>query len=155
MTVCIIDTTVFCEILRVPNMCSDPQITGTLKAKVIAREELMLPMTTILETGNHIGQNGDGGARRKAADRFVKEVTSAIEGKTPFTATAFLEREKLTTWLGKFPDWAARVDGRGKGSGLGDLTIYEEWCELCEKFPGRRVYIWSLDAQLAAYDRKP
>jgi len=115
----------------------------------------MLPMTTILETGNHIGQNGDGGSRRKAAERFVQQVSSAIAGQSPFTATAFLERAKLLAWLGDFPNWAATVDVKGKGSGLGDLTIFKEWSELCEKFPGRRVYIWSTDMQLAAYDRQP
>jgi hypothetical protein len=156
VTVCVIDTSIFCELLSVPNMCSNAHAhLETLKEKATAREELMLPMTTILETGNHIGQNGDGGSRRKAATRFVKQVRLALEGQSPFTATAFLDRERLRAWLAEFPDWSARVDARGKGSGLGDLTIFKEWSELCEKFPNRRVYIWSTDAQLASYDRVP
>ena len=158
MTICIVDTTIFCEMLRVPNMYADPEgVRAEFETKVTAspREEFMLPMTTILETGNHIGQNGDGGTRRKAAQRFVDQVTSAIAGRTPFTATAFLDRAKLLEWLVDFPDWAGSADAKGKGSGLGDLTIYKEWDELCEKFPSRRVYIWSRDAQLSSYDRQP
>ena len=156
MTICILDTTIFCEILMVPNLCADAAaVKGELKTKVIRCEQLMLPMTTILETGNHIGQNGDGGTRRKAAERFVAQVAGAIEGQSPFIAAAFLDRTKLLVWLRDFPNWAGRVDARGKGSGLGDLTIYGEWIELCEKFPGRRVYIWSRDTQLSSYDRQP
>jgi hypothetical protein len=152
----VIDTSIFCEILSVPNMCQNARtVLEALKQKATAREELMLPMATILETGNHIGQNGNGGARRRAAIRFVEQVRKALAGQSPFTATGLMDRTKLDLWLGELPDWSARVDRRGKGSGLGDLTIYKEWCELCEKFPRRRVYIWSADAQLASYDRLP
>ncbi len=153
---CILDTSVFCEILRVPNMSSAPEaIKRELQTRILANENLVLPMTTILETGNHIGQNGNGGARWRAAQRFVEQVTRAIAGTTPFTATAFVDRASLLTWLGEFPEWACAVDARGKGSGLGDLTIYKEWQVLCDKFPDERVYIWSKDAQLACYDRVP
>jgi hypothetical protein len=156
VTVCLIDTSVFCEVLRVPHMDSDAaQIRQELEAKLKARESLMLPMTSILETGNHIGQNGNGALRRETALRFVEQVRSAIGGKSPFTATSFVERGKMLEWLDGFPDWTMRSDARGKGSGLGDLTIQREWLDLCEKFPGRRVYIWSKDGQLAGYDREP
>jgi hypothetical protein len=156
VTVCIIDTSIFCEMLAVPNMTSNKSaVQHALKVKINAREALMLPVTAILETGNHIGQNGDGGARRKAAGRFVEQVRAAIEGRAPFTATAFLDRPKLLDWLTEFAEWAGRVDAKGKGSGLGDLTIYREWLEMCDKFPGRRVYVWSTDAQLLGFDRIP
>jgi hypothetical protein len=142
--------------LDVPNMSSNRAVVfEELKSKIEQRESLMLPMTTIVETGNHIGQNGDGGARRRAALRFACQVKQAIEGLSPFTATAFIERSKLLLWLSEFADWAGRTDAKGKGSGLGDLTIYKEWGDLCEKFPARRVYIWSMDAQLSSYDRRP
>lgn len=156
MTVCLIDTSIFCEVLGVPHMDSDAaRVKIELADKLRAKESLVLPMTAILETGNHIGQNGDGTLRRKTAERFVAEVTKAIRGTSPFTATSFVDRDTLLAWLGEFPDWAMRIDARGKGSGLGDLTIYKEWSDLCEKFPGHRVYIWSKDAQLAVYDRSP
>ena len=75
MTIALIDTCVFCEILRVPNMDTEHQrYTCELKAKVEAREKMMLPMAAILETGNRIGQNGDGRQRGEAGQRFIDQV---------------------------------------------------------------------------------
>lgn len=109
----------------------------------------------LLETGNHIGQNGNGSQRREVASRFLDQVSKAISGASPFRTTAFVERGALARWLTEFPDWVMRSGPGGKGSGLGDLMIKQEWEELCEKIPGHRVYIWSKDGQLAGYDRAP
>ena len=149
--VCIVDTSVFCEILDIPHMATDRgrEFRSALTAKVKADETLLLPMTTILETGNHIGQNGNGAQRRAAASRFVTQVTLALRGETPFTPTPLLNEEALLEMLGKFPDWAM------KEKGFGDLTIVEEWISLCEAFPTRRVYIWSKDGDFDGYDREP
>lgn len=156
MSICILDTSVFCPILNVPNKSANQkEVLQELKEKLKRREELLLPMTTILETGNHIGQNGDGTLRRQTAKRFADEVTKALKGLTPFRPTPLVDDAKLITLLADFPDWAGRSDAKGKGSGLGDLTIYNEWLRLCEIFPQRRVYIWSQDAQLSAYDSHP
>jgi hypothetical protein len=46
-------------------------------------------VATILETGNHIAQNGDGNQRRICAEKFVDQVTQALEGKSPFTPINF------------------------------------------------------------------
>lgn len=57
MTVCIIDTSVFCEMLRVPGRSQRPEeIIGELESKLSADEILLLPIATIVETGNHIGR---------------------------------------------------------------------------------------------------
>lgn len=156
MSICIIDTSIFCEIIGVPFMCSNrSKILEALKEKIKNREQLLLPMTTIIETGNHIGQNGDGNQRRQTALRFVDEVSKAIRGDTPFRPTSMVDGPRLVDLLSGFPDWVGRNDARGKGSGLGDFTLYNEWLQLCDQFPGRRVYIWSLDDQLAMYDSAP
>ena len=117
--------------------------------KVKQKEVLLLPMSAILETGNHIGQNGDGRQRRKAAQRFVALIQKAIRGETPFTTTPLFEVEALLEWLEEFPNWA------GRGSGLGDLTILGEWERQCALNPAKRVYIWSTDRHLSSYDRRP
>jgi hypothetical protein len=125
-----------------------------LEEKVSANESLLLPVTSIVETGNHIGQcSPSGGLRRRTADRFVELVVNAIRGKLPFRPTPFFEPESMVGWLAGFPDWVARSDGKGKGSGLGDLSIQKEWERQCLLNPGRRVYIWSNDQHLQAYDR--
>lgn len=154
MSICLIDTTIFCEVLEVPRMCSEPRgaFLATLKRKIEDGETLLLPMATILETGNHIGQNGDGQKRREAAQRFADMVTKAIEGKIPFTPTPFFDAEALSAWLSEFPDWATRNDAKGKGGGLGDSSIRKEWSRQRELHPNRRVYVWSNDIHLSALD---
>lgn len=148
--ICLIDTSVFVELLNVPNKAGQHQATlALLTQRVNDQESLFLPMATILETGNHIGQNGNGGARRSCANRFVQQVSAALNGESPFTPISFLQAEALRDWLNEFPDHAAT------GSGLGDLSIVHDWKRLCHQHRARRVYIWSLDAHLAAFDRAP
>jgi hypothetical protein len=156
-SVVLIDTSVLCEVLAVPNLNSNPGgFRKELEEKIKALDTLLLPMTSILETGNHIGQcSMNGQTRRKAAQDFVAFVTRALKGELPFRPTPFFEAEALSLWLAELPDWAMRSDAKGKGSGLGDLTIQKEWVRQCDLNPGRRVYIWSLDAQLQTYDRPP
>jgi len=120
-----------------------------MERKIQAEETLLLPMSTILETGNHIGQNGDGRQRRATAEGFVRFVEQAIQGQAPFTPTPFFEAEQLLEWLGEFPDWAMRA------AGLADLTIRKEFDRQCTLHPTRLVYIWSLDHHLSSFRREP
>jgi len=148
--VCLLDTSVFVEILNVPSkaQCHEA-ILQDLEARIQNGESLFLPMATILETGNHIGQNGDGGARRTCAERFVTQVGAALAGSSPFKPVSFVQAEQMASWLQEFPNHATR------GSGLGDLSIVHDWGRLCSLNQGRRVYIWSLDEHLSAYDKDP
>lgn len=146
--ICLLDTSVFMEVINVPGKATQHQvILDALEAKLNARESLFLPMATIIETGNHIGQNGDGRERRSCAERFVSQLTQALTGLSPFKPISFLQQEELSQWLAEFPDHACR------GSGLGDLSIIHDWERLCAQSPSRRVYIWSLDAHLVSYDQ--
>jgi hypothetical protein len=148
--VCLIDTSVFVEILNVPQKASQhPQIMQQLQEKIKANESLFLPMATIIETGNHIAQNGNGNQRRQCAVKFVTQVQKALRGESPFKPIRFLQEEDLQLWLVDFPDSAMR------GSGLGDLSIIHDWQKLCNINQGGRVYIWSLDEHLQNYDRSP
>lgn len=146
--VCLIDTSIFVEVLNVPFMASQHiQILQDLEQKIVTNESLFLPMATILETGNHIAQNGDGNVRRQCAGRFVDQVRQALEGVSPFKPISFLKMEELQQWLAEFPDSAMQKRG------LGDLSSIHDWQRLCRQNTGRRVYIWSLDEHFAAYDQ--
>lgn len=148
--VCLLDTSVFLEIINVPGKAENPKaFQKDLRRRVQDRQTLFLPMATILETGNHIGQVADGGQRRTCAQRFVKQVGEALEGVSPFKPISFLREDDLRAWLAEFPDHATQ------GGGLGDLSIIHDWQRLCAQNRGRRVYIWSLDEHLQAYDRPP
>lgn len=143
--ICLIDTSIFVEILNVPKKATQyEQIVSDLKTKIENEETLFLPMATILETGNHVAQNGDGSQRRKCAETFVFLVQQALNGESPFKPISFLEREHLQQWLSEFPESAMR------GTGLGDLSIIHDFHAQCGKNPKREVYIWSLDGHLSS-----
>ncbi len=145
--ICLVDTSVFVEILNVPFMASQHSaITDQVALKINAKNSLFLPMATVLETGNHIGQIGDGKNRRQCAERFVKQVQLAIDGNSPFKPINFLEANDMRKWLAEFPNWVHQKRG------LGDLSIKHDWDRLCEQNQARRVYIWSLDSHLAGFD---
>lgn len=150
MSICLLDTSVFVEILNVPKKNThNVAICAELEQKILNGESLFLPTATILETGNHIAQNGDGTQRRKCADVFVKQVQDALDGQSPFTPIVFSMQEVLRKWLVEFPDFAMR------GQGLGDMSIIHDWKRMCVQYSAHRVYIWSLDHHLASHDKSP
>ena len=102
---------------------------------------LLLPIATILETGNHIAHINDGRQRRVTAEQYVQLVQQAlgnIEGPAPWTVPQpLLAPEDLQRYLNEFPDHAIEI-------GLGDLSIINEYERQC-LHQLRRVFIWSLD----------
>jgi hypothetical protein len=57
--------------------------------------------------------------------------------------------DKIEVWLNEFPDFAMR------NVSMGDLSIIKEWEEAKKRTPRLRVFIWSLDQTLRAYDFSP
>jgi len=152
MSIGLVDTSVFCEIVPVPGRSQQREaILADLKHHVQNEVTLLLPVATILETGNHIAHIPDGGQRRSAAERFVRRVQEAlgnVEGPPPWTVPQpLLAPEDLQRYLNQFPDYAMQEIG------LGDLSIIEEYERQCRLHQMRRVFIWSLDHHLLAYDR--
>ena len=148
MSVCLVDTSILCNIIPVPGRDGDRErVRSEFEDHIDLGVNFILPMATIIETGNHIAQNGDGRQRRAAAERYVTLVKGAIDGKTPFSPTRFFEPEELRQWLDKFPDSAMRE------TGFGDLSIIEEFHKQCELNRDREVFVWSLDADLQSYRR--
>lgn len=143
--ICLIDTSVFMEILNIPGKASDHQETiQNLRSKIDNKETLFLPMATILESGNHIAQIQNGNERRSSAKNFVYYVQKALEGGSPFKPLSFLTPEQMQQWLNEFPESAMR------GWGLGDLSIIHDFHGQCSRHPHLRVYIWSLDKHLSS-----
>lgn len=141
--VCLLDTSVVLEMLRVPGKSGTlPDVDAELRARQ-ARADLVLPLATVVETGNHIGQcSGD---RHRLASAFAGLVQRSLEGKAPFTVHPFPDDDAWEEILTRFPEWAAG------GSGLGDLTIVHACEQLRARFPHRTVEIWSLDEHLGAW----
>jgi hypothetical protein len=146
----IVDTSVLCNLLRVPNMDQqgDRAAREFLEA-VRAGDALLLPIPVIYETGNHIAQNGDGRERRRTAREFVRMVEQAFQGAIPFTPTPLQSPDDLLSWLPEFPDRAMA------GMGFADLSITKVFDQQCSLNRARRVMIWSYDRHLAGYDQPP
>ncbi|MDX2101329.1 MAG: hypothetical protein SF002_02185 [Alphaproteobacteria bacterium] len=122
---------------------------GEFEARQQQKEEFLLPFVIILETGHHVAQLRDGGHRFQSAKVFVTAVTAAMDGHAPFQATRFPEATTVRTLLSPFPENAKREVS------LGDLSIIEEWRDVCARHRRRRVMIWSLDQHLSGYNFTP
>lgn len=158
-TVCIIDTSVFLNLLNVPGRNQDVEnVASSFREYVELDATFILPMATIIETGNHIAQNGNGSLRRATAIRFCNAVRGAFEGKAPYQMSEFPNTTEILTWLDRFPDAAGQNKSTTKtseGTSFGDLSIITEYEKCVARFPMTEVFIWSLDSDLNNYRYKP
>lgn len=157
--VCLIDTSIFLNLLNVPGRNQDKvKVIEDHKTYIDLGCTFILPMATILETGNHIAQNGDGGTRRKTADRFCEVIKAAFEGVAPYRPSDFPSNAEVLTWLGQFPDYAGKNKSPIKlteGTSFGDLSIIKEFEKCRARSKMSEIFIWSLDSDLAQYRYKP
>lgn len=155
----IIDTSVFLNILNVPGRNQEiAAVTADFTDYIEANCTFILPMATIIETGNHIAQNGDGGTRRDTAQRFCEAVKGAFQGDAPWQPSEFPDQQTILSWIDNFPDAAGRnksADKTSEGTSFGDLSIIEEFNSCTRKFPMSEIFIWSLDSDLQQYHQKP
>ncbi|EKF9565611.1 TPA: hypothetical protein NJ548_004090 [Vibrio parahaemolyticus] len=156
-SVCIIDTSIFLNLLNVPGKNQDKaKVSKDFTEYAQSGVTFILPMATIIETGNHIAQNGDGGTRRKTAERFCLAVKGAFTGAAPYQPSEFPNSAEVLTWLDSYPQHAGASKSATKqseGTSFGDLSIIEEFKKCVSKFSMSEVFIWSLDSDLAAYHR--
>ncbi|MFG5411181.1 hypothetical protein ABXN37_27605 [Piscinibacter sakaiensis] len=146
----IVDTSILTNVLNVPGFNQDrADVVLQFECHIAAGDNLLLPMAAVFETGNHIAHIADGRVRRRSAQAFVQSVKQAINDEAPWKPIKMPTLDELNGWLDDFPDSAMR------GAGMGDLSIFHSWREQCERFPARRVLVWSLDEHLQAFDRDP
>lgn len=155
----LLDTTVYLNVLDVPTFNQDrASVLEVFEGCIQHKDHFLLPLAAVWETGNHIAKLGDGQTRRRYAEKLVTDVKNAFKGDVPYRATHFPDREEFLNWLGEFPDKAMRnksAQKPGEGVSLADLSIIKEWERNCTLHPMSRVRIWSLDSDLAGYDRGP
>jgi hypothetical protein len=157
-SICLIDTSILLNFLNVPNRNqSREKVLQDFKDYAAAGCTFLLPMASILETGNHIAQNGDGNQRRETAQRFVKTIQDSFLGQSPWQPIDFPSPDEIRTWLEQFPGLAGKNKAPNKleGTSFGDLTIIQDFEKTCKKFPMSEVFIWSLDQDLANYHKTP
>jgi len=154
----LLDTSVYLNVLDVPGFNQDrADILGEFEKSIRSGDYFLLPLAAVWETGNHIADLVDGQTRRRYAELLHADVAKAFNGEVPYRATHFPERAEFLRWLSEFPDIAMRNKSENKqreGVSLADLSIIKEWERTCNLHSMSRVRIWSLDSDLAGYDRQ-
>jgi hypothetical protein len=154
----LLDTSVYLNVLDIPGFNQERAAVLTdFESSIKAGDYFLLPLAAVWETGNHIAHIDDGQTRRRYAQVLVTDVTKAFSGEVPYRATHFPEREEFLCWLADFPDVVMRSKSEKKqreGVTLADLSIIKEWEHNCDLHPMSRVRVWSLDGDLAGYDRQ-
>jgi predicted nucleic acid-binding protein len=147
-SIVIVDTSVLLNILDVHERNQKKEeVYAHLEQLINNGDHLFIPMAAIVEVGNHIAHVKDGAKRRAAAERFVREVRCALADEAPWRPVNFPSNEQVLKWLDAFTDSAT------EGVGMGDLSIRKEWESCCDKFAMSRVWVWTLDKDLAGLDR--
>jgi hypothetical protein len=157
--ICLIDTSVFLNLLKVPGRHNELDVVNADFATYTdLGASFILPMASIIETGNHIAQNGNGDARRKTAERFVKAVQAAFDGNAPWISSEFPRNADIHAWLDQFPAHAGSNKSPAKtteGTSFGDLSIIQEYRQCLRRFGMSEIFIWSLDADLIRFHHRP
>lgn len=148
MTICIVDTSVLCNILPVPGMDQQRnQVMRDLERYLRDDAHLLLPVAVVLETGRHIAHLSDGSERRITAERLRDVVTtdSSTGPEKPFELVGRLNPARLEAHIADFPDLAqSKVT-------LTDALLIEQFELQLAANEAHRVLIWSLDGHLQGH----
>ncbi len=149
-----LDTSVLCEIVGVPRKSQRRQeVRAEYARRVRAGQRFVVPVTAVIETGNHIAQaNGD---RRSAAQQLVALLTAAAAGEPPFALNEVLwDRAFIHQLCQGNGTQQSFVDLAGNGlMGGGDVAVLVERDRYVERTSMRRadVGIWTLEQVMGAY----
>jgi hypothetical protein len=114
-------------------------------------EVLILPITTVVETGNFIGRL-DGGERRRTAQKFDQVLRLVIAGKAPWKLHQLAwDADFLQRFLDGAGTGSTMVQHAVAGVGGGDLCILTERDSYQRRTGAALVTIWTHDARLAAH----
>lgn len=146
MNVKFIDTTILVNLLDVPKMNEHAgKVKKQLEEAIQKEEVLILPLATIVETGNHIAHaTGD---RYTLGEKFSKCLIETAKDKMPWKFNEQQwSKQDLLYMAQKVPEYASM------GIGVGDISIIREYENFKERTPGiGHIMIWSLDEHLQAY----
>lgn len=150
MHVSIIDTSILCNILNIPARNQDHE-TVRKELEQLSKDKnqlLILPLASIIETGNHIAHISDGNIRRDRAALLGELIKKTILNQAPWH---FYGNELDQQDLLKLADeW---VEHATAGISLGDLSIIQVFFKVKENTLGiGSIRIWSLDKHLSNYN---
>jgi hypothetical protein len=148
-----VDTSILCNLLDIPGKNQHQQVIREELRIKATRCDLILPVTAVIETGNHIAQLANGHDRRDRAHRLHSLIDLVIKRQAPWVLHTVEWGEPFLIELLKgggtgigLPDHALT------GLGLGDLCILTERQMYRRRVTGVDVGIWTLDEQLKAHE---
>jgi hypothetical protein len=149
MNIRIIDTSVLVNILDIPGM-NEHHKEATDEFKILKESEndtLILPLATIIETGNHIAHIPNGSIRRNKAELMGKYLEKTAKGEAPWEYYCReLDKEDLLKLSQDFPESAMRE------TGIGDMSIIRAYEKYKAEIPAiGTIMIWSFDSHLQGY----
>lgn len=153
-TVVFVDTSILANIVRVPGKDQDyDDVIDELRRRIGLGEELVLPVTAVVECGNHVAQiKGAHNDRFAAARRFVDILCQVRDGEAPWVFNqAEWDAEYWTTLLAGAGTGEPMEVLLNRGIGAGDIAILAERETYRQRTGIDDVRIWSLDQGLAAY----
>ena len=148
MNVRFIDTSVMANMLSIPEKCSDAEkIQNEFKKAIEDKEILILPIATIIETGNHIAHIANSNSRRTTAEKFGEYLRKTAEGEAPWRLYGVgIDKEGLLYLADHIEENAVRKIG------IGDMSIIHAYEQYRDTVPGiGRIMIWSTDTHLQGY----
>lgn len=148
MNVRFIDTSVMMNLLEVPGRCADSQmIKEEFRLAIESKEVLILPVATIIETGNHIAHISNGNSRRTIAAQFGEYLRKTAEREAPWQLYGVeLDKDGLLYLAEHIEENAIQQIG------VGDMSIIHAYEQYKSNTPGiGRIMIWSTDTHLQGY----
>ncbi|AGF73566.1 hypothetical protein [Corynebacterium halotolerans] len=148
-----LDTSVVCNIIPVPGLDQNSEeIKLEMANQMKSGTDFILPITTVIETGNHIAQVPNGDLRRTTAERFRSTLQMVIEGKAPWILHDIpWDKDFLMRFLAGAGTGSTYVEHATSQVGAGDLCILTEREQYADR-TGINAGIWTLDRGLDAYN---
>lgn len=149
MNIRFMDTSIVMNLLEIPNRCEHAEeVKKEFLSAVQAQETMILPMATIIESGNHISHIADGNVRREKAIRFQEFLRKTANNEALWKLYGLkMDREDLLALADKFPEYALTME-----MGIGDMSIIRFYEKYKKEVPAiGHIMIWSTDKHLMQY----
>ncbi|OPZ93310.1 MAG: hypothetical protein BWY74_01176 [Firmicutes bacterium ADurb.Bin419] len=151
MRIHFIDTSVLVNILDIPNMNQDRKavIEEYDALKTDRGNTFILPLATIIETGNHIAHISDGNIRWIKGNEFSQMLMKIASDNFPWKFfESEVTRDEVMIIARKLPE-SVKYE-----SGAGDISIITAFEKYIDITPGiGYIRIWSTDHHLKHYEK--
>ena len=146
-----VDTSVMVNLLNIPGRNQHHNEAIIEYNKLMEQEKIVfvIPVATLVETGNHIAHISDGNLRFLIGKEFADLVRSAISMEGSWVTASEIPPNVLDVGLDKFMQFVP------SGTGLGDATIVAQFEEYWTKQqPIGTMRIWSYDNHLQGFEKE-